>query len=142
MVTCFYRDIFVLLIVEYTAKMENMTQNSTPSIPEANTIANITLLAISLVLCVIGLTGNIATIVIIKFKDSFYSVTYTTIGLLAFVDTVAICFRSIVLVVLFHFSQWFDWGMPQDSITGLLVGAFYNIPVLVCPCSNSCSTSI
>ena len=107
--------------------MENMTQNSTPPIPKANTIANITLMTISLVLCVVGLIGNIATIVIIKFKESSHSVAYTTIGLLALVDTVAICFRSIVLVVLFHYSQWFDWGMPEDSITGLLVGAFVTL---------------
>ena len=103
-------------------------ENLKPS--PSNTGLNFTLIVFSTVLFCTGLVGNIATIVIIRIRDDFHSVTHTTIGLLAFVDLVAVFFRGILLVHTFNAAEQ-NWKLtlPSNSFNVIIA---VNCMTLIC----------
>ena len=63
-------------------KTDNSTENSLEFIHDTSfEIATV-------VLMVVGIIGNLTTILVIKCREDFHNATYTTIALLAFVDLV------------------------------------------------------
>ena len=88
--------------------------NSTRDIASTrmNDIGNVAFLVIFAILISIGLSGNIATVLIIKFREKSQSTTYTVIAMLAAVDVVAICARAIILAEYFRFIEFQKWDLP------------------------------
>ena len=82
-----------------------------------------------LVFC--GVLGNSVTIVIIICKTSFHSATYINIALLAFVDLLAICLRTVVLVAYFYETKWQMLPFSIDVLHGVLIATFITF---LCSC--------
>ena len=115
------------------SSFRNLTDMEYFEIHTINTELNVVLLVISAVLFCIGVVGNTATIVIIRFRKDFHSTTFTAIGLLAFVDLVAVCLREILLVNHFY-CLWHNWEfifLTVNQFNGILVVTFIT---LVCSC--------
>ena len=96
-----------------------------------NDVGNVAFLVIFAILISVGLSGNIATVLIIKFREKSHSSTYTVIAMLAAVDIVAICARAILLVEYFRFIEFQKWDLPVESIIILQVATFVTF---VCSC--------
>ena len=94
------------------------------------TAVNVAFMVFFSVLLLVGVVGNTATMVVIRLREDLHTATYTAIGLLAFVDLIAVCFRGILLVDLFNiFQQNWRLVLSLDSRNVLLTATFI---LLVC----------
>ena len=93
-----------------------------------NNIVNVAFMVVSSVLFCFGLVGNSATLVIIRLRTEFHTATYTVVGLLAFVDLIAVCLRGTVLVHAFNtFQQNWRLELSLDMICVLLTATFISL---------------
>ena len=112
-----------------TLTVKNFTKDETST--DDNTGVNISFMVIFALLVFGGILGNSITIVIIKCKNSFHSATFITIALLAFVDLVAICLRTVVLVAYFYETKWQMLPFTIDVLHGVLIATFITF---LCSC--------
>ena len=97
-----------------------------------NTGLNVAFMVVSAVLLCVGVFGNISTMIIIRLREEFHSTTYTAIGLLAFVDFVAVCLRGIYLVDVFHYAQKvLKLILSANLFNGIIIA---NFVTFVCSC--------
>ena len=94
--------------------------------------SSVVFMVVSAVLLCVGLFGNIATMIIIRLREEFHSTTYTAIGLLAFVDLVAVCLRGIYLVDVFHYThEIWELTLSVNVSDGIITA---NFVTFVCSC--------
>ena len=112
------------MMINGSLQMDNSSQTTNNDI--INKELQLALVSISAILLLIGLVGNTATIVIIRYKKNFHNVTFTAVALLAIVDLIALCFRSTVFAynsayfvsgIFLFSSKTHDWLQTANFLT-------------------------
>ena len=94
---------------------------------QLNTGMDVCFLVMSAIFICIGVIGNTATIVTIRLSGRFHGATYTTIGLLAFVDLVALCFHGIRVAYYFYLMHYGELMLPVYLLYGCVIATLITL---------------